>query len=62
MTVVAEKSTTTALANLQSDRSWWRDPGRRALSFHCSLLLLGTFVIGYDGSTMNGELRVVEVA
>ncbi|TNY18495.1 general substrate transporter [Rhodotorula diobovata] len=37
---------------------WWRDPGLRKLNMHASVLLLGSFVCGYDGSVLNAALGI----
>lgn len=39
-------------------KSWWRDPGMRALNWHCFVLLLGSYVCGYDGSVMSGFFSI----
>ncbi|GAA5900918.1 hypothetical protein JCM6882_005978 [Rhodosporidiobolus microsporus] len=33
---------------------WFKDRGLRTLNFHCAVLMLGSFVCGFDGSIMNG--------
>ncbi|GAA5972515.1 hypothetical protein JCM11641_001879 [Rhodosporidiobolus odoratus] len=33
---------------------WWKDAGLRRLNMHLAVLMLGSFVCGYDGSLMNG--------
>ncbi|GAA5940055.1 hypothetical protein JCM3775_003265 [Rhodotorula graminis] len=35
---------------------WYRDPGLRRLNMHAAVLLLGSFVCGYDGSVLNAAL------
>ncbi|GAA6031392.1 hypothetical protein JCM8097_005639 [Rhodosporidiobolus ruineniae] len=35
-------------------RRWWKDRGLRRLQAHCAVLLLGSFVCGFDGSVMSG--------
>ncbi|GAA6023653.1 hypothetical protein JCM10207_005099 [Rhodosporidiobolus poonsookiae] len=43
-----------APANNNTARKWWQDAGLRRLNAHCLVLLLGSFVCGFDGSIMNG--------
>ncbi|GAA5821781.1 hypothetical protein JCM11251_001021 [Rhodosporidiobolus azoricus] len=33
--------------------TWWKDRGLRSLNLHCGVLMLGSFVCGFDGSIMN---------
>ncbi|GAA6016806.1 hypothetical protein JCM10207_003258 [Rhodosporidiobolus poonsookiae] len=42
------------LVNNNTARNWWQDAGLRRLNAHCLVLLLGSFVCGFDGSIMNG--------
>ncbi|POY70636.1 hypothetical protein BMF94_6342 [Rhodotorula taiwanensis] len=39
-------------------RLWWRDQGLRRLSPHLFVLLLGSFVCGYDGSVLNAAFGI----
>ncbi|BGP42652.1 hypothetical protein JCM10449v2_006664 [Rhodotorula kratochvilovae] len=57
--ILAPKSAPADSADAPSNNThpqWWRDAGLRRLNLHASVLLLGSFVCGYDGSVLNAAL------
>ncbi|GAA5859009.1 hypothetical protein JCM8547_003966 [Rhodosporidiobolus lusitaniae] len=52
--VLAASTLDDAPLSNNAHRLWWKDPGLRRLNLHCAVLILGSFVCGFDGSVMNG--------
>ncbi|GAA6033239.1 hypothetical protein JCM8097_003011 [Rhodosporidiobolus ruineniae] len=52
--LAADKAASTTTPANNTNPRWWKDPGMRRLQVHLSILLLGSFVCGFDGSVMSG--------
>ncbi|TKA51187.1 hypothetical protein B0A53_05651 [Rhodotorula sp. CCFEE 5036] len=52
------KAEVLAVPQNNTHRLWWRDPGLRRLAPHLFVLLLGSFVCGYDGSVLNAAFGI----